>query len=130
MLGKRLTGMLLVVALLFASACNLIQNQTAEPSSDSIGLANPASVYCQGLGYSEENREGEGGQYGVCILPDGKECDSWDFLAGRCGQEYTYCEKQGYKIVETADSNIGTCQFPDGTQCLEIEYFQGTCGPK
>ena len=130
MLGKRLTGLSMMIFLLLAPACNLTQEQAAQPASDPIGLANPASVYCQGLGYVEQNREGEAGQYGVCILPDRKECDSWDFLAGRCGQKYTYCEKQGYTMMETTDSNIGTCVFPDGSQCLEMDYFQGKCGPK
>jgi putative hemolysin len=95
----------------------------------STGLANPASVYCQGLGYTEETRENADGQYGVCILPGGLECNSWDFLAGRCGPEYSYCATQGHTLEETPDANVGTCVFDNGTSCLEIDYFEGRCGP-
>jgi len=94
-----------------------------------IGLPNPTSVYCQGLGYVEETREGEGGQYGVCIFPDGSECDAWDFLAGRCGKEFSYCSKMGFDLQELPDSNIAACVFPDGSQCPEFQYFQGECSP-
>lgn len=57
-----------------------------EPST---GLANPAAVYCQEMGYKLETRtRGDGGQYGVCIFPDRKECNQWAFFRGECGVEY------------------------------------------
>jgi len=93
------------------------------------GLANPASVYCQGLGYKEETRENELGQYGVCILPKGLECDTWDFLAGRCGVEHSYCAQQGFEFKGSNENNIGTCVFDDGSKCDEFAYFQGKCNP-
>jgi putative hemolysin len=93
------------------------------------GLANPASVYCQGLGYEEQTRENELGQYGVCIFPDGSECDTWDFLAGRCGQEYSYCSQQGFELMATEEGNIGTCVFDDGSTCTEFLFFEGDCEP-
>jgi putative hemolysin len=94
-----------------------------------MGLANPASVYCQGLGFTEETAENELGQYGQCIFPDGEVCDTWDFLAGRCGQEHSYCVQQGFELAATEDSNIGTCVFDDGSTCSELLYFQGDCKP-
>ena len=92
-----------------------------------IGIANPSSVYCSGLGYEEETRETDAGQYGVCLFPDGTECDSWDFLSGRCGQEHSYCVQQGYTLE--VGENIATCVFADGSSCDEYQYFQGQCGP-
>ena len=92
-------------------------------------MANPASVYCQGLGFQEETRQNDLGQYGVCVFPDGSECDSWDFLAGRCGQEYSYCVDQGYELQDIEDSNITNCLFDDGSTCSEYLYFQGECKP-
>ncbi len=44
------------------------------------GIANPASTYCVQQGGKLEIRENTGGQYGVCIMPDGTECDEWDFF--------------------------------------------------
>ncbi len=48
----------------------------ATKTGDTPMLANPASVYCQGLGYREERRVNEAGEYSACIFPDGTECDS------------------------------------------------------
>lgn len=82
---------------LSVAACGQSQPDTvSEPESQSaMGLPNPASVYCQGLGYREETRTNEDGQFGVCLFPDGSECDTWDFLSGRCGQQHSYCVQQG-----------------------------------
>jgi putative hemolysin len=49
-------------------------------------LPNPASVYCQEQGYLLEIRTDEqGSQHGVCIFPDGSECDEWSFFRRECG---------------------------------------------
>jgi putative hemolysin len=103
--------------------------ESDQPEDSPVGLANPASVYCQGLGFEEETREGELGQYGVCIFPDGSDCDTWDFLSGRCGQQYSYCVDQGYELQATKDSSIATCVFDDGSSCNEYLYFEGECKP-
>ena len=103
--------------------------KNTEVEKPMTGLANPASVYCQGLGYKEETRENELGQYGVCILPKGLECDTWDFLAGRCGVEHSYCAQQGFELKGSNDKNVGTCVFDDGSKCDEFAYYQGECLP-
>lgn len=54
-----------------------------------IGMANPASVYCVQSGYALEIRtDDKGGQRGVCIFPDGTECEEWAFFRGECGVGY------------------------------------------
>jgi len=56
-----------------------------EPAQDGAGLANPASVYCVEQGGTVDIRTGDdGGQYGVCVFPDGSECDEWAFFRGEC----------------------------------------------
>jgi putative hemolysin len=59
---------------------------TAKPEeSQAIGMANPASVYCHDQGYTLEIRKDAGGnEYGVCIFPDGSECEEWAFYRGTC----------------------------------------------
>ena len=57
-----------------------------------VGLAdaipNPAAVYCSERGYEFQVRtRPDGGQYGVCMFPDGSECSAWDF--------YCNCEPNG-----------------------------------
>jgi putative hemolysin len=93
-----------------------------------VGMPNPAAVYCEGLGYTLEARETEGGEDAACIFPDGSECPQWDFLGGRCGQTWTYCAQQGYVPGDTG-SNVATCTFPDGSSCPEIDFFNGECAP-
>ena len=63
----------------------------------------------------------------VCVFPDGTECEEWEFMSGRCGQEHSYCVQQGYTLEPGA--NGATCVFPDGSSCLEIDFFNGDCGP-
>jgi putative hemolysin len=92
-----------------------------------IGIPNPASFYCQEMGYELDLRDAEGGTEGICIMPNGAECEEWDFLAGSCAIEWTYCQRQGYNIREGDDGAI--CTFNDGSSCPEYEFFIGECQP-
>jgi hypothetical protein len=51
-----------------------------------VGLANPASQFCEDQGFTLEMREDENGTYGVCIFPDGSECEEWAYYNGDCQQ--------------------------------------------
>ena len=58
-------------------------------SSEEVEIANPASAYCVQSGYTLEIRSSDGGgQYGVCIFPDGSECEEWAFFRNECGAGY------------------------------------------
>jgi len=50
-------------------------------------IANPASVYCGEQGGTLEIKTAtDGGQFGLCKFPDGRECDEWDFFRNKvCG---------------------------------------------
>ncbi|WP_170325822.1 putative hemolysin [Ruegeria arenilitoris] len=51
------------------------------PASDSsTQLANPAATFCVESGARYEIRDGDNGQSGVCILPDGREVDAWEYF--------------------------------------------------
>jgi TolB protein len=71
-------GAILALGSLLISGCG---TGTVEPTT---GLANPASVYCEEQGYTLEMRTDENGAYGVCIFPDGSECEEWAFYRGEC----------------------------------------------
>jgi len=96
-------------------------------ATDSVGLANPSCVYCSDLGYECQDSD--------CVFPDGSSCPAWDFYRGKCGQNFTYCEKQGYKIenrvedMGTSTSEYAVCVFDDCSECEEQKYFDGDCGP-
>jgi putative hemolysin len=137
--------MMLVLAL-----CGLLLNcQPAVQSTDespatatgSAGLPNPAAVYCQEQGYSYEIRTaGDGSQSGVCIFPDGSECDEWEFFRGECGPQPNSTPPvgdppsgemiHGEAVVETIDililesfpvqvNVVARGYLPDG--CTEID---------
>ncbi|MCK9445286.1 DUF333 domain-containing protein [bacterium] len=54
-----------------------------------VGMANPASKFCTTQGYKLEIRtDATGGQYGMCIFAEGKECEEWKFYRKECGKEY------------------------------------------
>ena len=65
------------------------ETNTKEENSSSVGMANPASVYCTKQGYTLEIRkDDQGNEYGMCIFGDGKECDEWAFYRKECGEDY------------------------------------------
>lgn len=52
----------------------------ADKGSDTtkrIGMANPASVYCEQLGGKTEIVEAKEGQQGICMLPSGEKIEEW-----------------------------------------------------
>lgn len=53
-------------------------------SIEIIGMANPASVYCEEQGGVLDMRDGEGGTAGFCIFEDGSECEEWAFFNSEC----------------------------------------------
>ena len=121
----------LLITLLSLGGCRTA-GRNAGPGANSdtgpaVGMANPAAVYCEGLGYESENVINEAGEDADCIFPDGSRCGQWDFLSGRCGQQFSYCTQNGGTLEESG--NIGTCRFSDGSSCSEFDFFENRCQP-
>lgn len=72
-------GPLLVAMVALLTAC-------AGRGDPSAGMPNPASAHCGQLGGETEIRtDPDGGQYGVCRLPDSRVCEEWTlFREGKC----------------------------------------------
>jgi putative hemolysin len=118
------------IVVMLMAACSTTPKNTTEPENSNgqpDNLANPAAVYCMNLGYTLESVERNGGEDADCVFPDGSRCAQWDFLAGRCGQEHSFCEGQGGVLEE--GGNIGVCRFPDGSVCDEYSFHSGECAP-
>lgn len=125
---------ILVIIVLFLAGCSGSKTQSTqtvfvetEGGDDFIGVPNPASFYCQEMGYELELRDTDGGTEGICVMPNSAECEEWEFLAGGCSIEWTFCQRQGYNIREGEDGAI--CTFNDGSTCPEYEFFIGECEP-
>jgi putative hemolysin len=130
-----LRAILILLALALLSGCGLVGSNTPTPYPENtdgeedpfIGIPNPASFYCQEMGYQLEMRENQQGTEGICIFPNSTECEEWEFLAGGCAQEWTFCQRQGYSLQE--GEGMATCVFPDGSSCPEYDLFIGECKP-
>ena len=82
---KRLS--ILTAVLFLLASCSVPATPTAAPETPGAAdLPNPASVYCEEQGNRLEIRTAtDGSQIGVCIFPDGSECDEWAYFRGMCG---------------------------------------------
>lgn len=76
----------LLLGLCIVTACASPQTATPEATA---GLPNPASVFCEDHGGQVEMRQNDAGEYGVCIFPDGSECDEWAYFRGECQPKQT-----------------------------------------
>ncbi len=145
------TKTLLFLFCFLVSGCIQINSQPTEaviPETPTIQptmstLPNPASAYCEQQGYTSEIRTAtDGSQSGVCIFPDGSECDEWAYYRKECAPASeggslpnpasVFCEQQGYTLeirTATDGSQSGVCVFPDGSECDEWAYFRGECKP-
>ncbi len=135
--GLRLVFVFLVIVAL--SGCGSAKTQ---PGGQ---IANPASEHCikQGGTLSIQKR-GDGGEYGICVFEDNRQCEEWALLRGDCpagGRQVTgyvtpaarYCVITGGEYTITASSNTeneqGTCTFKNGKVCDVWDLFNGKCSP-
>jgi putative hemolysin len=124
----------LLISILVISGCHAFKSEPTptpfiekEEPDPFIGIPNPASFYCQEMGYLLELRDTEEGTEGICVFPDGKECEEWEFLAGKCAIEWSYCQRQGYIIRE--EDEWATCFFDENNFCPEYDFFIHECDP-
>ena len=105
--GYKIIFCMIVIILmmgLFGMCVSALQeNSVCGAGGESIGMVNPAAIYCNELDYKYKIVDESAGQKGVCIFPDETECEEWQFLKGKCGQTYSYCEKYGYDIKTLSD---------------------------
>jgi putative hemolysin len=117
---------------------------SAHAPAGPAGLANPASRHCIARGGALAiEKDGSGGEYGVCGFPDGRQCEEWAILRGVCpdgGIQVTgyataaarYCAIRGGRYAVTGATNTpderGTCILSDGQSCDARAYYDGRCG--
>jgi putative hemolysin/PKD repeat protein len=114
------------------SAKQPCQQQEIPPApsmSGDIGLSDPAAVYCTEMGYEYKVLETEQGETGVCVLPDGTECDAWAFYGGECGEDFSYCARKGLAVASESEGDsfaakCTTCVLPDGS-CKTVSELLG-----
>ncbi|MCS7134480.1 MAG: DUF333 domain-containing protein [Candidatus Pacearchaeota archaeon] len=75
----------ILVAILLISVLFIFRDREKK---DKATLPNPASKYCIENNGTLEIRKKEHGYYGVCIFPDGSECEEWAFYRNECHPQY------------------------------------------
>ncbi len=110
---------------------------------DKVAIANPASVNCVKKGGTLSiQKRGDGGEYGICIFEDNRQCEEWAMFRGECpigGVKVAgyvtpaarICVITGGTYQATGNNNMdneqGTCTFKKGTVCDAWDYFNGKC---
>jgi putative hemolysin len=115
-----LLGCVLILSVMTLNACCLPED------AGGAGRANPASVYCEEQGYTLEIRtDKDGGQYGVCVFPDGTECDEWAFFRGECGSQQGEAQAvEEPTVVPTEEIWINPAQQAGLEGAVEIEVLE------
>lgn len=115
----------------------------SSPLSSALAMKNPSAVYCEEMGYEYIIEETEAGQTGVCKFSEEESCNGREFLVGKCGEEYSYCKKEGYELKTISDSEkcstisfspeCAVCVLEDGeeievTDLMGLSFEEGNCG--
>jgi putative hemolysin len=131
----------LIAASMLLSCVVVAQSPPSAP--DRTRLANPASEHCVKAGGALTIETNDtGGQFGVCVFEDNRQCEEWALMRGECprgGLKVTgysthaarYCAITGGRYDVTFEDQQGreqgTCTFRDGTHCAASAHFEGTC---
>jgi len=109
MIRKALFTLLMPICAVLLASC--IPTQTG--ATPQANLPNPASVYCEQNGGRLEFREdASGGVFGVCIFPDGSECEEWAFYRSEC--------KSGDSLSTPEAAASPAVGDPAATDALEV----------
>ena len=115
----------LILVILTLSGCTPSQSQPTTipvptrpedtpPAPTSANRPNPASRYCEEQGNRLEIRTAaDGSQSGVCIFPDGGECDEWAYFRKECGS------------ATQSATNVSPTAIPTAMPIDPADYQQG-----
>ena len=92
--------------------------------SFSFAMNNPAVAFCEMMGYEvATEKDSAGGEYAVCVLPDGSKVDAWAFFTGKVKPEYSYCERHGYN-TQNRTTNRGLYTTSEAV-CMKKNSLKG-----
>jgi putative hemolysin len=131
------------LAALLLAGCAASSSPTGPAATAPARLANPASQNCVAKGGALSiEKNGSGGEYGLCRFADNRQCEEWAMFRGECpvgGLRVTgyvtpaarYCAVAGGQYAVTGASNTsdeqGMCAFPSGKRCDARAYYDGAC---
>ena len=122
--------------------CSVASEREINKPESKVGIANPASTNCINKGGTLKIQKGGGGEYGICIFEDNRQCEEWALFWGECpigGKKITgymtpaaqFCVITGgsYKIKSKSNTEKeqGNCLFSNGKSCDIWDYYNGKC---
>jgi len=87
-----------------------------DAATSSSRLANPASENCVATGGWLVIETAPGGQYGVCVFEDNRQCEEWALLRGANTRQQT-----------ASTPEAGTCTLPGASTCDALALYEGRC---
>ena len=140
-------GMVNCLALIFCTAvlcgCTVASDRAINKPDSNVGIANPASTNCINKGgILKIQKGGGGGEYGICVFKDNRQCEEWALFREECpigGKKITgyvtpaaqFCVITGGSYNVTGQTNTdkeqGTCTFNSGNICDVWDYYNGKC---
>jgi putative hemolysin len=143
-LAAALATVLMGSLLALGCAEKSVRARSPNSSGSSPQLANPASKRCVDKGGKLViERQPTGGEFGLCVFEDNRQCEEWALFRGDCPaggiritgyvtQAARYCAITGGRYAITARSGEtgeqGTCTLPGGKTCDAEKYYRGECG--
>jgi putative hemolysin len=117
----------ILTTILILTSCTSPQTPptTAPVSTDIlyVEVANPAAAYCVEQGFKNEIRTAtDGSQSGVCIFPDGSECDEWTYFHGECSAPLQATETP-VTYAPASDSSIFLSQYVFPTSIDPAKHY-------
>jgi len=115
---------------------------TAAKSTPKPHTANPASKNCTDKGGTLSiEKDGSGGEFGVCTFSNKRQCEEWAMMHGDCrsggvhvasdsSAAARYCTISGglYRAGPgDGKTERGSCAFRNGKVCPAADYFNTTC---
>lgn len=126
-------------------ACGIEITPLPTPPGGTVREYVPDEKSCLDRGGKVElRRRGDGGEYKICVLFGGKECEISMFRLEQCPQAglsilgyktqaARYCVDYGGTYKATQDKNYktaketGSCKFLNGKTCPALDFWNGKC---
>ena len=129
---KKRKSMLLKNSFSILICCSALLGCTMQEKAE---FANPASQYCvDQVGNLVIAKRGDGGEYGICIFEDNRQCEEWAMFRKECPiggvkitgyttPESIYCAIKGGQVL----NNETQCKLPSDKTCSTKDLYNGSC---
>jgi putative hemolysin len=124
-----LLGVLIAFGIYYNLNQEAIVNNIDKVGNGNVSIANPASTYCiENKGELEIRKDEDGGEYGVCVFGNGKECEEWAFFRGECDNKCFDIENKAIlsSVLEKEGLEKNICNYSSKIYKDDGNFYYGT----